>query len=80
MIGISMMRQVEESASNWYRPWLAAGIVAAGCFTMSVRAAGAGLPSLHLWLGTLVGVAALGAFLGWRHPRAMRRIRGMGAE
>ena len=79
-IGIALMRQVEESASNWYRPWVAAAVLALGCVVASLRASGAGLPQLHLWLGTLVGVAAMGWFLGWRHPRAMQRIRQMGKE
>ena len=35
---------------------------------------------LFLWLGTLAGIAAMGWFLGWCHPRAMRRIRQMGVE
>ena len=77
-LGIVLMRQVEESAHNWFRPWIAAGLLAVACSTASLRASAAGLPQLHLWLGTFVGVAAMGWFLGWRHPRAMQRIRRMG--
>jgi hypothetical protein len=79
-VGILLMRQVEASASNWYRPWVAACLLTVGCVLASARASNAGLPQLHLWFGTLVGVATMGWFLGWRHPRAMRRIRQMGGE
>ena len=79
-VGIVLMRQVEASASNWYRPWVAACLLTVGCVLASTRASSAGLPQLHLWLGTLVGVASMGWFLGWRHPRAMQRIRRMGGE
>ena len=79
-VGSVLMRQVEASAANWYRPWVAACLLAVGCAFASARASAAGLPQLHLWLGTLVGVATMGWFLGWRHPRAMQRIRRMGGE
>jgi len=79
-IGIQLMRQVEASSANWYRPWVAASVLSVGCVLASARASAAGLPQIHLWLGTLVGVAVMGWFLGWRHPRAMRRIRQMGGE
>jgi hypothetical protein len=75
-----LMRQVEASAANWYRPWVAACALTVVCVLASTRATAAGLPQLHLWLGTLVGVATMGWFLGWRHPRAMQRIRRMGGE
>jgi hypothetical protein len=79
-IGIVLMRQVEASASNWYRPWVAACLLTVGCVLASARASAAALPQLHLWLGTLVGVGVMGWFLGWRHPRAMKRIRQMGGD
>ncbi len=80
MYGNLLMYQVEASASNWYRPWVAACLLTVGCVLASARASAAGLPQMHLWLGTLVGVAVMGWFLGWRHPRAMQRIRRMGGE
>lgn len=78
--GSRLMRQVEASASNWYRPWVAACGLIAVCALASARTSAVGLPQLHLWLGTLVGVATMGWFLGWRHPHAMQRIRRMGGE
>jgi hypothetical protein len=77
-LGSVLMRQVEASATNWYRPWVAVGLLAIGCVIASQWASATGLPQLHLWLGTLMGVAAMSWFLGWRHPRAMQRIRRMG--
>ena len=77
-IGSALMRQVEASVSNWYRPWVATGLLTLVCVFASQRASAAGLPQLHLWLGTIAGVAAMSWFLGWRHPRAMQRIRSMG--
>jgi hypothetical protein len=79
-LSIVLMRQVEASPSNWYKPWVAACLLTVGCVLASTRASAAGLPQVHLWLGTIVGVATMGCFLGWRHPRAMRRIRQMGGE
>jgi hypothetical protein len=77
-IGIVLMRQVEASATNWYRPWIAAALLTVGCILASLRASAVGLPQLHIWLGTIVGVAVMAWFLGWRHPHAMQRIRHMG--
>ena len=79
-LGSLLMRQVEASASNWYRPWVAAGVLAIACAFASQRSAAAGLPQLHLYFGTLVGIAAMGTFLGWRYPGAMQSIRRMGGE
>jgi len=79
-LGIRLMRQVEASAANWYRPWVAASLLIVGCVLASARASAAGMPQMHLWLGAVVGVAVMGWFLGWRHPRAMQRIRRMGGE
>ena len=30
------------------------------------------LERMHLWLGGLTGIVAMGAFLAWRHPGALR--------
>jgi hypothetical protein len=79
-IGHLLMRQVEAAAANWYRPWVAAGVLSVASVLASARASAAGLPQMHLWLGTLVGIAVIGWFLGWRHPLAMRRVRQMGGE
>lgn len=79
-IGIQLMRQVEASSANWYRPWVAASVLTIGCVLASARVSAAGLPQMHLWLGAVIGVAVMGWFLGWRHPRAMQRVRQMGGE
>lgn len=79
-IATALMRQVDRSAANWYRPWVAAGLLFAGVLFASQRAAATGLPQLHLWLGTISGVGAMAVFLGWRYPTAMRRVRRMGGS
>jgi hypothetical protein len=78
--GLQLMRQVEASAANWYRPWIAASVLMVTCVLASASASAAGLPQMHLWLGSVVGLVVMGWFLGWRHPRAMQRIRQMGGE
>lgn len=77
-LGSVFMRDVEASPSHWYRPWLAAAALVAGCSVAAQAAAAAGLPRLHLIGGSLAGVVATGAFLGWRYPAAMRHVRSMG--
>lgn len=79
-VGNVLMWRVEESASNWYQPWIAVSALLLGCVAIDSWASGAGLSRLHLWLGAAVGIAATGLFLGWRHPRAMNRARGLAGE
>jgi hypothetical protein len=79
-LGSVLMRRVEASASNWYLPWIAAGLLTVGCLLGSLRATAAGLPPLHLWIGTIAGFVTMAWFLGWRHPQAMKRIRSMGGD
>jgi hypothetical protein len=79
-LGSVLMRRVEASATNWHLPWIAVGLLTVGCLLGSLRATTAGLPPLHLWIGTIAGVVAMSWFLAWRHPQAMKHIRSMGGE
>ena len=42
---------------------------------LDARLHGLGLERLHLMLGALAGLVAMGVFLAWRHPGAIRPIR-----
>jgi hypothetical protein len=79
-VGGVLMRRVEASAENWFWPWLAVGTLLLLSVLASLRAAVAGLTQLQVLPGMLVGLAAMGSFLAWRYPLAMRRVRRMGAD
>ena len=66
-----LMSRAERVGARWL-PALAAvvAILLLAALDALVRSAGPGL--LHLWVGGLTGIAAMGAFLAWRHPGAVR--------
>jgi hypothetical protein len=40
---------------------------------LDVAVSSLGLGRIHLWLGGLLGAAAMGSFLWWRHPGVLQR-------
>lgn len=64
---------VEAHPRLWYVAGLAVIFVALVFLGLDRAAEGVELPRLHLWIGGLLGAAAMGAFLVWRHPRIVRR-------
>ena len=69
--GSALMAWSECRPARWLPP--AAAVLALVLLAALDRAVqGAGLERLHLWLGGLAGIAAMGTFLAWRHPGAVR--------
>lgn len=69
--GSALMAHAERTRAHWLPPFLALlALVPLGVLDVFVR--DAQLERLHLWLGGLTGIVAMGAFLAWRHPGALR--------
>lgn len=75
--GSVLMAHAERTRSYWLPPIAAVlALVPLGVLDVFVR--DAQLERMHLWLGGLVGIVAMGAFLAWRHPGALRSGVGEG--
>jgi hypothetical protein len=69
-----LMGRAERTGARWLPP-LAALLAVAPLFALDAFVRSAELDRLHLWVGGLVGILAMGAFLAWRHPGAIRAAR-----
>jgi hypothetical protein len=70
--GSALMTWAERTQTRWVPPLaVLLAIVPLGVLDIFVRTAQ--IERLHLWAGGLVGIAAMGAFLAWRHPGAVSR-------
>lgn len=65
------MRRAERAGTRWLPP-LGALVAILALAALDVWVVRAGIERLHLWAGGLAGIAAMGAFLAWRHPGALR--------
>jgi hypothetical protein len=70
--GSALMGYAERRRSRWLPP-LGALLAIAPLAALDAWVRSAQLEHLHLWVGGLVGILAMGAFLAWRHPGAVRR-------
>jgi hypothetical protein len=68
----AVMRHAERTGARWIAP-LAALVALLPLVALDLWVQRAGMGRLHLWMGGLAGIAAMGAFLAWRHPGAVRR-------
>jgi len=75
--GSSLMGYAERTRTRWLPP-LAALIAVVPLAVLDVFVRTAQLERMHLWLGGLAGILAMGAFLAWRHPGAVRSEAGEG--
>ena len=66
-----VMRSAERTGTRWLPP-LAAIVAVLPLVALDVWTRSAGIDRLHLWMGGLAGIVAMGAFLAWRHPGALR--------
>ena len=68
--GSALMSHAERTRAHWL-PAVAAvlALVPLGILDVFVRSVQ--IERLHLWLGGLTGIVAMGAFLAWRHPGAL---------
>ena len=65
------MAHAERTRARWLPP-LAAVLALVPLAVLDVYVRNAQLERMHLWLGGLTGILAMGIFLAWRHPRAVR--------
>jgi hypothetical protein len=73
--GSALMAHAERTRARWVPP-LAAILALVPLAVLDVYVRLARLERMHLWLGGLAGIVAMGAFLAWRHPGALRREAG----
>jgi hypothetical protein len=69
--GSALMAHAERTRTRWL-PLLAALLALVPLAVLDVYVRTAQLERMHLWLGGLAGILAMGAFLAWRHPGALR--------
>ena len=69
--GSALMAHAERTRTRWLPP-LAALLALVPLAVLDVYVRAAQLERMHLWLGGLAGILAMGAFLAWRHPGAVR--------
>jgi hypothetical protein len=67
----AVMRRAERGGARWL-PALAVLVALLPLAALDLWVASAGIDRLHLWAGGLAGIAAMGVFLAWRHPGALR--------
>lgn len=65
-----VMARAERSGAHWL-PLLALLVAVLPLAGLDLWVARAGIDRLHLWIGGLAGILAMGAFLAWRHPGAL---------
>jgi hypothetical protein len=75
--GSSLMTHAERTRTRWLPP-LAVLLALVPLAVLDVYVRTAQLERMHLWVGGLVGLLAMGAFLAWRHPGALRSAAGEG--
>jgi hypothetical protein len=69
--GSALMAHAERTRARWLPP-LAALLALVPLAVLDVYVRTGQLERVHLWLGGLAGILAMGAFLAWRHPGAVR--------
>jgi hypothetical protein len=73
--GSALMAWAERTRTRWLPP-LAALLALVPLAVLDVFVRTSELERMHLWLGGLAGIVAMGAFLAWRHPAAVRSEAG----
>lgn len=77
--GSALMAHAERTRTRWLPP-LAVLLSLAPLAGLDVVVRNAQLERMHLWFGGLVGIIAMGGFLAWRHPGAIRSEAAEGRE
>lgn len=62
------VRQVEASRWPLGLMWISIGASVVLALSFDSWASASGLPRVHLWAGSLVGLGFMGAYLVWLHP------------
>ena len=72
-VGAQVVRCAEDEPRLWWLPLASLALALLFLVALEGWVRETGLTRPHLWLGGLAGLAALGGFLFWRHPGALRR-------
>jgi ABC-type Fe3+-siderophore transport system permease subunit len=67
-----VMRRAEDEPKLWWLPVASLALALLCLLALDVWVGETGLTRPYLWLGGVAGLAALGGFLCWRHPGALR--------
>ncbi len=67
----ALVKRAERTGPRWL-PLVGALAAILPLAALDLLVQGAGVDRLHLWAGGLAGIAAMGLFLAWRHPGAVR--------
>jgi hypothetical protein len=73
LVGAQVMRRAEDEPRLWWLPLASLALALFFLVALEGWVRETGLTRPRLWLGGLAGLAALGGFLLWRHPGALRR-------
>ena len=75
-VGSYLMGLAERGEGSRYLPLVAVACSLLGLLGLDLLIIETGLTRLHLWIGGLAGLFAMGEYLSWRHPGAIDRLRG----
>jgi hypothetical protein len=73
LVGAQVVRRAEDEPGLWWLPLASLAVAVLVLVGLEGWVRETGLTRPRLWLGGLAGLAALGGFLLWRHPGALRR-------
>jgi hypothetical protein len=73
LVGAQVVRRAEDEPRLWWLPLASLALAVLFLVALEGWLRETGLTRPRLWLGGLAGLAALGGFLLWRHPGALRR-------
>jgi len=71
-LGAALVSHVERTHARWLL-FVSVLLALVPLAILDAYVAMAQIERLHLWIGGLTGIVAMGAFLAWRHPGAFRR-------
>lgn len=68
MAAAYLVQRVERAPRSWYLLFLGVVFLLTALLLLDATVLETGLGRLQLWLGGVLGIAAMSAFLLWRHP------------
>jgi hypothetical protein len=71
-VGSFLMERAERDPRMRWLPYGAAGAAILAMLALDLVVRDTPLTRPHLWIGGISGLAAMGAYLLWRHPDALR--------
>lgn len=77
-VGSYLMGRAARGEGSRVLPLVAVASALLGLLGLDLLIQETGLTRMHLWIGGLAGLFAMGEYLAWRHPGAVGRRRGSG--